>query len=88
MYTYTLTCHKLNIYFSSDLLRPMFLIPCDYWKALFFHKNLSLLFCLFSNRFVATFFEISILNEVYILRYLHKNITNTKVPETVLNYAS
>ena len=66
----------------------MFLIPCDYWKALFFHKNLSLLFCLFSNRFVATFFEISILNEVCILRYLHKNITNTKVPETVLNYAS
>ena len=53
-----------------------------------FCKILLLTLCFF-KRYTVAFFEINVLKEVRILRYLHKNITNTLFQnKAVLNYAS
>ena len=53
-----------------------------------FCKSLLLTLCFF-KRYTVAFFEINVLKEVRILRYLHKNITNILFQnKAVLNYAS
>ena len=45
----------------------------------FFYKKFIVNTLGFFNRSAVAFFEVSVLKEVSILRYLNKNITNTKV---------
>ena len=55
----------------------MFFIPYDDWHIIPYDDF---------KRYVVAFFEINLLKEVLILRYLHKNITNIFQSKAVLNY--
>ena len=63
------SCKKVflkYVYHWSNLLRRMFFIPCDNWKALFFIQIYHYPEVWY-NRHIAAFFEASVLKEVRIL---------------------
>ena len=61
-----------NVY--PNLIRGMFFIPCDNWKILFFMQIFHFL-DVWCNRHVVAFFETSVLNCAFYVRYLHNNTT-------------
>ena len=63
-----------------NLLRWMFFIPCDNWKALFFIQ----IYCyieVWYNRHVDAFFKGSVLKDVFYIRNPHNNITMLLIPK-------
>ena len=77
--TKTLTSIKTTFYPVSMLLVQLALMNIFY-SMWWLEKSIVDIF-FFLNHYVVAFFQISVLKEVCILRYLHKNITNIKVPK-------
>ena len=69
------------VYHGYNLLRWMFLIPCDNWKTFLLIQTYRYpeVWC---NRHVAAFLETSILKKVLIhIHYFHNNITMLLIPQ-------